>query len=288
MTLPRVSPPTIFPQATRASKPPDDAAGSADAYRQTTFVLNDEVEAVLEGLRLEAAIAEASSGSKFRNQTTAAILSYWSRSWLDRLQVLHSLEWGNYGVGLSLLMVGAEHAAGTVGMVRSDASTWREWLEAGGIHLSPEERATVFEPSEFSFQDAVGHHPPLVQMIFALTMLTGPDPATTALLTAADSDAERTAVTFGDRDFHLALAEIGLGMLLRLSAIHLELAGPENSEGRIAPAPDKVAGWASWKDKLLARPDRCAIQLRSTEDDIGLTITNWRRRPGNAPRKLLL
>ncbi|MES4791887.1 MAG: hypothetical protein C4321_01865, partial [Chloroflexota bacterium] len=96
MSSHRISPPRVYPEATRAARPPTELAGSADAYRQTSFILQEELDLLVEGLELEGQHAQVATGSKFRNRVVAAVFGPSSRGWLARLQALHSAEWGDY------------------------------------------------------------------------------------------------------------------------------------------------------------------------------------------------
>ena len=88
----RISPPKVFPIATGAGRPAADAGGSLDSHRQTSFVLDGDLAAVLDGLNLEGGVAAASTGAKSRTQAMVAALGLWSRSWLCRLEALHAVQ----------------------------------------------------------------------------------------------------------------------------------------------------------------------------------------------------
>jgi hypothetical protein len=282
----RVSPPKVFPQATRSSKPPLDAAGSADAFRQTTFVLGDEVETVLDGLRIEASIAEASSGAKYRKQVTAAALGLWSRSWLTRLEALHAIEWGNYAAGVALVRSAADYQAAMLYLLRTDAAEWEEWLEAGGVQLAPDAHATEYRLHAFRAAEVLAAHEVLGPIYRTATDLSLTHFGSTLLIAGTESDPARIAVTFGDRDFHVALAEIHLGWLLELGASLLRdlTAFP----AAIAVPASSPASWLATASKTASRPDRCRIETVERDGMKRYLVHHWRREPRSAARKLLL
>ena len=154
----RVSPPKVFPVATPAAKPPMAPPGPADAYRQTSFVLQGDVEVILDGLNAEGAVAELAAGSKFRSQPVASAMGLWSRSWLCRLQALHALQWGDYAAATPLVRSAADYQAAMLYVLRTKAAEWDEWLESGGIAIAPEHHATQFRLHAFRAAEILAAH----------------------------------------------------------------------------------------------------------------------------------
>jgi hypothetical protein len=238
MAAPRVSPPRIFPVATGAAKPPLTAPG-ADAYRQTTFVLGPEVEAVLHALNLEGSAAEAASGAKFRNQRTASALLMWSRSWLCRLQALHAVQWGNYAAAIPLVRSAADHLAAQLALLGADASEWQSWVDDDGIANAPADHAMEYRLHAFRSAETLARVPVLGAVYRAATDLSLPHFGAALLVAGSDSTPERVLATFGDRDFHLGLAEMVLGWLHMLAAEHLRAV--LTSDGALG-VPRRAAG----------------------------------------------
>ena len=284
----RVSPPRIFPHATRAAKPPIGADGSADAYRQVSFLLADDVELVLEGLNLEGAVAEASSGAKYRTQTMASALGLWSRSWLTRLQALHAVEWGNYIGALPLIRSAADYQAAALYLLRTGAAEWEAWLASDGIALAADEHATQYVLHAFRAAEVLAVHETLGPIYRAATDLSLSHFGATLMLTASDSTVDRVLMTFGDRDFHLGLAEMLLGWLLLLGAAQVE--SLMEFEGVFA-LPDSAA-LTAFCGRARARAgesSRCSIEtLNDPAGDARYLVRNWRRAPGAAAKRLLL
>lgn len=287
MTAFRVSPPKVFAQATRAAKPPMDAAGSADAYRQTTFVLGEEVELVLEGLRLEAAIAEASSGAKYRKQVTVSAMALWSRSWLSRLEALHAIEWGNYAGAVSLVRAAADYQAAMLYLLRTGAAEWDEWLEGGGVQLAPADHATEFQLHAFRAAEVLAAHDVLGPVYRIATDLSLSHFGSTLLFAGAESDPARIAVTFGDRDFHVGLAELHLGWLLELGAALLRDIAPFEAAFAAADA-NLTHTWLAKAQRETTRRDRCRVETVERDGMKRYLVHNWRREPRSAAKKLLL
>ncbi|HET7738064.1 MAG TPA: hypothetical protein VFK32_05770 [Tepidiformaceae bacterium] len=285
--LPRVSPPRIFPVATRASRPPADSAGSADAYRQAGFVLGDDLDLAIRGLELEGAIAEAASGARHRNQVVASGLALWSRSWLARLQALHAVEWGNYSSAFPLLRASADYEAASIYLLQTSASEWDDWLISGAIAPAPADHATEIRLTAFRAAEVMATNEPLARIYRATTDLTMPHFATSVLLTASDSTPERVLATFGDRDFHVGLAQLALGWVLELSVLRLAIV---TAPGTPFPVPDApaVGRFAADVAARLAIRDRCRLEIVERGGHPRYLIHEWRRVPSAQGKRLLL
>jgi len=286
MSLPRVSPPKVFPRATRAAKPPLDAAGSGDAYRQSTFVLLDDIEAVVAGLNFEGQAAEASAGSKFRTHQMASALGLWSRSWLSRLEALHAAEWGNYASAVTLVRAAADYQAGMLYLLRSDAAEWREWLEVGGVGLATDVHATEFRLHAFRAAEVLAAHEVLGRVYRLATDLSLPHFGATLLLAGNDSAPDHLVMTFGDRDYHHGWAQLVTGWLLELGSAQCEEL--REFEGTFAAVGDEATRWAASASEAAKRADRCRIEVIEREGERRYLVHNWRREPRSAARKILL
>ena len=282
----RVSPPRINAAVHGATRPP---AGSpaADAYRQAGFVLDPEIALVLQGLEVEGAAAEASSGAKFRNQRMAAAMSAWSRSWLSRLQALQALQWGNYVSAIPLVRASCDFAAAQVSLGGTDSSEWQQWLDDGGISPAHDLHATEFRLHAYRSAEALARYPTLGAVYRQSSGLALPHFGATLLTVASESTPDRVLITFGDRDFHLGLAEIILGWLLALGEFHLSNLGVDDSP-LAAPGPEHRERFNAAAAAMLGSPTRCRIEEVDTSGGPRWLVTGWRRRPGDAPHRILL
>ncbi len=282
----RVSPPKVFPIATLATKPPNDAAGSADAYRQSSFVLGAEFELVLDGLNLEGKIAEASSGAKFRSQQMVSAMGLWSRAWLARLQALHALQWGNYSAATPLIRAAADHQAGMLYLLRSRAQEWQDWLDAGGIAISAEHHATQFELHAFRAAEILAAHEVLGPLYRVATDFSLSHFGSTLLFAGADSAPDHVSMTFGDRDFHFGLAELHLGWLLQLGLAQLDAL--REAESVFAVEAASAAAWSAGATKTVGVASRCRVEVIDAAGMRRYLVHNWRREPRSAPKRILL
>lgn len=283
----RVAPPRVFPGATHAQRPPQEAAGAADAFRQARFVLGGELDLVIEGLELEGQMAEAAAGAKFRNQVVASTLAMWSRGWLCRLQALHALEWGHYAAGPPLLRGAVDAQAAGLLLLRSGAEEWKAWLDDGGVGAAPEQHATLFRLHPYRAAEVLAAHELLGPVYRAAMDFSMPHFGATLAMVGGDSNAERIAVTFGDRDYHHGLAELELGWLLLAGAAQVEAV---LESGGVLPVPDEAGARRFAREARAAagRADRCRLTYVEVDGEQRHLIENWRRQPSAAPRRLLL
>lgn len=283
----RVSPPKVFPVATPAAKLPMGAAGSADAFRQTSFVLGAEVDIVLKGLNLEGAIADASSGAKFRTQQMVSAMGLWSRAWLCRLQALHATQWGNYAAATPLIRAAADFQAAMLYLLRTGAVEWQEWLDNGGIAIAPEQHATEFRLHAFRAAEILAAHDILGPLYRVATDLSLSHFGSTLLVAGSDSAPDHVSMTFGDRDFHFGLAELHMGWLAELGMAQVQAL--REFEGVFAAGEaDAVAGWERKATALSAASSRCRVEHVEIHGMRRYLVHNWRREPRSAPKRILL
>ncbi len=239
------------------------------------------------GLALEGAVAEASSAAKYRNQPMAAALMQWSRGWLTRLEALHAIEWGNYGAAIGLLRVACDFQAAEQLLLDTGAEEWGEWLTEPGIALAADEHGTAFRLHAFRAAEVLARHSTLGEVYRQVADLSMPHFGSTLLLAGPESDPGRVVATFGDRDFHLGLAQLGLGWLLDLGIARiadlLERDGPFH-----VPDAAQLERWQEGARKLLAGPDRCRMAMLDDHATYRYSIDNWRRSPGGAGKRILL
>jgi len=276
----------VFPVATLANKPPNDAAGSPDAFRQATFVLGADLELTVDGLNLEGKIAEASSGAKFRSQLMVAAMGLWSRAWLARLQALHAVQWGNYSAATPLVRAAADHQAAMLYLIRTGGTEWQEWLDTGAIAIAGEHHATQFELHAFRAAEILAAHEILGPLYRVATDFSLPHFGSTLLVAGSESAPDHVSITFGDRDFHFGLAELHLGWLLELGVAQLDAL--REAESVFAAGEEDAAAWRAKADKLLGSTARCHVEQIEAGGMRRYLVHNWRREPRSAPKRILL
>lgn len=260
---------------------------AADAYRQLSFVLGAEVALALEGLAAEGQVAEASADARHRTLVLAAALGQWSRGWLSRQQALHAVQWGNYAAALPLIRAAADYLAAEVALLRSGAREWQEWLEGGGIGQAPAEHAAEFRLHAFRSAESLAALPELGAVYRAATDLALPHFGATLLLAGNDSTPERVLMTFGDRDFHLGLAELTMGFLVTLGALQCDVLREFGGVFNVADAGE-LERVSTRGREAAGRRERCRVEQIERDGEVRYLVSNWRRQAGGAPKRVLL
>jgi hypothetical protein len=284
---PRISPPRVFPEATRAARPPAGAAGAADSYRQAGFLFGNEIDLLLEGFMIEGSVAAASAAPRYRTQLMAGVMGLWSRGWLCRLEALHAAEWGNYAAAIPLIRAAADATAAEALLLETGGAEWSEWVEGGGIALASADHATEYRLHAFRAAEILAAHPRLGPLYRVVSDLSMPHFGATLMLAGGDSGPERVAITFGDRDFHFGLVELVFGWLLELSVSQAELLLNHADVFNLDPAP-AVDGLVTRCQAQSAGRDRCRVETVEHQGERRYLVLNWRRAPGGAPKRLLL
>jgi hypothetical protein len=283
----RVSPPKVFAEVAHASRPPSATPGVSDTFRQTGFMLEGEVSTIVDGLTLEATLADGATGAKFRNQLVASGLALWSRAWLCRLQALHAMEWGNYMAAFPLIRSAADYQSAQLALLRTGAEEWEEWLAEQPVRLAPAQHAVEFAQHAFRSAEIMAAHEVIGPAYRSATELSLPHFGTTLLLAASESDASRIAVTFGDRDFHLGLAELSLGLIAALGAAQIDATLEFGARFGVSD-PASATDAADKLRAVAARKDRCSMAADEIEGRARFVISNWRRNQGGAFQRILL
>ena len=172
-------------------------------------------------------------------------------------------------------------------VLQDGAAEWQEWLDSGGLGQARGQHATEFRLHAFRSAEALASLPELGELYRQATDLALPHFGATLLLAGAESTLERLAMTFGDRDFHLGLAELALGFVLRLGAIQCDVL---RESGSVFNVPDGLAleHHAAAARQLASRRDRCVIEQIEVDGEPRQLVSNWRRQPGSTPLRVLL
>jgi hypothetical protein len=116
-----------------------------------------------------------------------------------------------------------------------------------------------------------------------------PNFGATLLQIAPESNNLRLAYTFADASFHVAWAEIELGWLIRLCERQIAIAVHMPDVLNITPETHAAyTDYAARAEKLLSAPGRASISEVEADGFKRWLISNFRRQPSGAPKKMLL
>lgn len=274
--------PYVLPE--RPGGPPQ----AVDAFRQTQFLLTADLERFREGAELQFAVVEGASGPRSRTHPVAVVLACWSRAFAASADIVTLATRGAYASVPSLARAGAEYVAAQQGLTRGEMRVYLEWL-ADTLGTDDDHKATEFELGRYFAGEALAANTLLRSVYRPASELGRPNFGATFLLTASESNRTRVQVAFGDRAFHLALAEISLGWALTLSRAQLRV---------VADAPDvvpitdelraRIAAWDRAVAVLLEAPARASVREVDEASQRRYIVENFRRTSAGAPKRMIL
>jgi hypothetical protein len=259
-----------------------------DAWRQTGFLLGDDLRLLEAGLALQAQLAAAGYTPTARTMRMAAFASLWSRAFSSTSDAATLVRRGAYQSALPLLRQAVEHVAAQ-SQLGSELNTFRRWAhEAYG--RDADTRAEDIGLGHFFGGEAIAADAELRTIYRAASDFARPNFGPTALFVAAEASHARYPLVFADEAFHLGWAQLLLGWALRIDAnqLHVALHLREHFPTADATRGEAVAH-ARAVDAHLAQPNRC--RLEEHVDAAGRRrhlIVDFRRRPADAARRLLL
>jgi hypothetical protein len=285
----RIRPPQ---QYALPSRPPESAGEQAqDAYRQTRFILGNDLDLFAEAMELQLKLADDANpgtSSKYRTLELAAISAMWSRAYTGLADTLLLVTRGSYSSALPLARAAAELIAAQEGLRAEEMELHHEWLAntlqpdethkafefhlgryfAGGVVASDEVLRSVYRPAS-----------DLARPAFGASLLTeGPETSTT-----------RIVLNFADASFHQGWAEITLGWLIALAARQVRVV--VDAEGIFPVSEERRKAYESLQkrvDEALSRRDRCRIEEIAEGYNRRYLVHNFRRGSSGSPKRILL
>jgi len=270
-------------------RPPESAgAGAQDAYRQTRFLLDGDLDLFAQAMRLQLALVKDAYPSRYRTHPLAAITALWSRAYAHLADAMLLATRGSYGSTLPLVRAAAELIAAQEGLRAGEMHLHNEWLASA---LAPDEefKAFEFKLGRYFSGEVLASDPLLRSVYRPASELGRPAFGASLLLVGPESNNNRLAVTFAEASFHLGWAEISIGWLLALALRQAKVAldAPD-----IIPAPhERRAAYEDLEQRVretLARHDRCRIEEVEQGNDRRYLVQNFRRGAGGTPRRILL
>jgi hypothetical protein len=269
---------------------PDDSAPAAaqDAYRQTQFVLGADLRLFAEGMRQQLGILRDSSHSRFRTHAWAAAIGSWSRAWSAMADACLLVTRGSYASVPNLLRSACELLAAEHQVQHEEMGEYIGWMLA---HLAADDQHKAFDVGlgHYFAGSTLAADEGLRLVYRAASDLGRPNFGATLLFVGPESNNLRIALSFADPSFHVALAELELGWLLRLCeralavAVHMPDVFAIGGETHAA-----YADYVRRVDEALARAGRARVEEIEQDGFRRWLLHNFRRQPSGAPKKLLL
>lgn len=270
------------------AKPEGATAAVADAFRQTGFVLGKDLRLFAEGMSLQLRILHDSSHSRYRTHTYAAVVSTWSRAYAALADACVLVTRGSYASAPNLVRSAAELIAAEYQLHREEMGEYVGWLLG---HLRPDEEHKAFDVGlgHYFAGTTLAADGGLRMVYRAASDLGRPNFGATLLQIAPESNNLRLAYTFADPSFHVGWAEIELGWLIRLGERQIAVAAHMTDVLNITPETHAAyEDYAARVNTALSDANRATISEVEADGFKRWLISNFRRQPSGAPKKMLL
>lgn len=267
---------------------PDGTIGSQDAYRQTTFVLREDLRLFSNGMNLQLRIVRDASHSSFRKHPYAAMIGLWSRTFSALSDACQLAMRASYESCAPLTRAACEYIAAQHQLHAGEMDQFLEWL-AGSLTPNETHKAIDTGMGRYFAGETLAADTRLRAVYRPASELGRPNFGATLLAVGPESNNARLALTFADTTFHVGWAELTIGWLLALCERQLAVAVHANDVFSIHEDTHRAyADFARRVDDALARSDRCRVE---EVDDGGyrrFLVYSFRRQPSGAPRKVIL
>ncbi len=284
---PRVSA-VAFPDSYVLPAKPDAPAAAQDAYRQTQFLLGDDLRLFEEGMNLQLRVVREASHSSVRTHAYAALMGLWSRTFLALSDACLLSTRGSYPSCPALVRAACEYLAAQKQLHESEMEVFLDWL-ADILTPNEEHKAFEFGLGRFFAGEALASDERLRRVYRPASELGRPNFGATLLEVGPESSNRRLGLTFGDATFHFGWAQLVLGWLLALCERQLAMA-PEVAD--VLPVGGETrracVGFAGGVERTLAKADRCSIDEVEEGPARRFLVRNFRRVPSGDPKKILL
>jgi hypothetical protein len=277
------------PESWSLHKKPGGLSDSADdAWRQTGFFLSEHLNMLETGLDLQVRTAASGYAPSARTMAMAAFASLWSRALLSSADAVALVRRGAYQSAVALIRQTIEHVAAQATLF-DEPTSFPNWA-AQAYAQNKTLRAEVIGLGHFFGGDIIAQDDQLRPIYRAAGDLGRPNFGPTALFVANEAGPHKYPLIFADEAFHLGWAQLLLDWLLQIEASQLNIV---LNTHKLFPAPPElraeVASYVSSIEIFLLDKDRCRLEEHiDTEGRRHHLITNFRRRPTDAPRRILL
>ena len=248
-------PPSYALPQQEKSAPPQ----AQDAFRQTQFLLADELRLFEEGMNLQLRIVQDAAPSSFRTHPYAALMAFWSRTFLLLTDACLLVTRGSYSSVPALARAACELVAAQHQLHATEMELYLEWL-AGGFAPNEEHKAIEFGLGHYFAGETLAADERLRAVYRPASELGRPNFGATLLATGPESNNRRIALDFAAQIFHFGWAELEMGWLLALCERQLAVA--VHAKGTFPIHEDihrEYTNFAQRIKKTLAKADRCSI-----------------------------
>jgi hypothetical protein len=264
--------------------------GSGDPYRQTQFLLGEDLALFAEAMNLQLRLAkDAFPFSRFRTHALVAITGLWSRSFMYLSDALLLTVRGSYASTLPLVRTACEVIGAQEALRAGEMGEHDQWLTQT-LHPNEEFKAFDFEMGRYFAGNTLASDPLLGSIYRPVGDLARVHFGSTLIQVGPESNNTRLSLSFGDTSFHQGWAELILGWLLALAARQVRVI--VDAADAVFPVSDEArTAYEDLQhriDAALGRGDRCSLTEVRDGNDRRYLISSFRRSSGAAPKKVIL
>jgi hypothetical protein len=262
-------------------RPSGGAATAQDAYKQSQFLLADDLRVFESAMNLQIRIAV--ENRKARTPPAAGMLMLWSRTFSLLADACALMCSGSYASCAPLLRTALDCVACQRALSASNFAEFEEWF-GHAVSQDREHQALAIDLGRYRAGSVLAEDERLGEAYRLLTDLAMPHFGTTMLEIAPDSGLQKAVMAFGDNAFHLGWAELTSGWLLLLADSQL---GTFDSQGSLMIPADcrtSAKGVTAEIGERLSNSRRCRVE----SVDGRFLFHNFRRSPSGQPRRILL
>ncbi|MFN8585225.1 MAG: hypothetical protein U0446_07885 [Dehalococcoidia bacterium] len=273
---------------TLPGKPSGLSAAAEDAWRQTGFLLAEDLQLIETDLDLQVRLVGAGYTPSARNMRMAAFASLWSRAFSCTSDAVGLIRRGGYQSALPLLRQAVEHVAAQT-QLGSELDEFRVWAHRAYAR-HPESRAEEVGLGHYFGGEAIAGDDQLRLIYRGASDLGRPNFGPTALFVANEASHARYPLNFADEAFHLGWAQLLLGWAQRIGVKQLHF-GMHAREYFPAPDPLRERIVAHVRDAEAVLSDAARCRLEEYVDEGGRRrhlLVQFRRMPSDAAKRVLL
>ncbi len=231
---------------------PAELDGDADdAWRQSGFLLAEELALLTRGFGLQLRLAATGYQPAARTMTMAALASQWSRALSAESEALSLLRRGGYGTAVALVRQAVEFVAAQIALGSGELDEFRRWAHHAYERHEPT-RADDVGLGHYFAGEAIAGDENLRLVYRAASDLARPNFGATALFVAGEAGHSRYPLIFGDQAFHLGWGQLLSGWLAMLGERQIHLS--RCTRARSSPP---TRSCAPTQQRGCGRPGRC-------------------------------
>ena len=257
------------------------ATESLDAYKQTQFLLGEDLSLFERSMNLQLRVVD--DNSKARSLPAAGLVLAWSRMYSCLAGACELMCAGFYVACPPLLRAALDGIAAQRSLSAENFQEFEVWTY-DAVSQWPEHQALALDLGRYRSGSVLAEDDRLSAAYRLLTDLSMPHFGATALQVAPETGLERMPIGFADRSFHLGWAELTVGWMLLLADAQFEVLFKQEALTLSAEMKEEIQELRKDIKGTLATSKRC----RAEEVEGRFLLLNFRRTASGQPKRVIL